>query len=401
MSGAGDFRQRLESWRKLALGVGVLGLAASAWAWSSEPTEFARMWLIAFLYWIALPLGSLALSMLHYLTGGAWGLAIQRWMQAAMRTLPLFALLFVPIALGMHELYEWTHADVVARDELLAHKAPYLNTTGFLARAGLFFAIWIGLSLLLAANARKHDEGGGERSLARLRTISGPGLALYFLAMSFAAFDWSMSLEPHWFSTIYGVVFILGQGLSTLAFTILLSSCAARDEEVGARLQASHVHDLGKLMFAFVLLWAYVNYSQFVIIWSANLAEETPWYLRRTHGAWGVLALALIALHFALPFLVLLSKSVKRNPRALGFIAGFMLLMRLADLVWYVAPAFAHGAEGADHGGGQHASPIHWSLFTSLVGIGGLWFGLFASALRARPLTSLPLPDPRAAAAHH
>ncbi len=399
MSAALDFRQRLESWRKLSFAIGALGLVASAWAWSSERTEFTRMWLIAFLYWIALPLGSLALSMLHYLTGGAWGLAIQRWMQAAMRTLPLFALLFAPIALGMHELYEWTHADIVANDELLTHKAPYLNTTGFIARAAVFFVIWIGLSLLLTAGARKHDDGGGESALTRLRAISGPGLALYFLAMSFAAFDWSMSLEPHWFSTIYGVVFILGQGLSTLAFTILLSSCASRDAEVGSRLQASHVHDLGKLMFAFVLLWAYVNYSQFVIIWSANLAEETPWYLRRTHGVWGVLALALIALHFALPFLVLLSKSVKRDPRALGFIAGFMLLMRLADLVWYIAPAFAHGAEHGD--GGHAASPIHWSLFTSVIGIGGLWFGVFASALRARPLTSLPLPDPHTAAAHH
>lgn len=389
-----DFGQRLERWRNVAFAVGALGLAASGYAWFSDRTEFTRMWLIAFLYWLAIPLGSLALSMLHYLTGGGWGLAIQRWMQAAMRTLPLLALFFAPIALGMHELYEWTHADVVAKDELLQFKAPYLNSTGFLIRAGVFFAVWIGLAALLGAGAKRFDAGGGEGALARLRTISGPGLVLYFLAMTFAAIDWAMSLEPHWFSTIYGVVFIIGQGLATLAFTILLSSQAADSAPLKGRLLPVHVHDLGKLMFAFVLLWAYVNYSQFVIIWSANLAEETPWYLKRMHGAWGVVAITLIALHFALPFLVLLSKSVKRNTKLLGVIAAFMLLMRLVDLVWYIGPAFGHGTHAPMH--------VHWSLATSFVGIGGIWFGVFATQLKNRPLTSLPEPDPHAmAAAHH
>lgn len=393
MSTALDFHSRLARWRKLAFAVGGLGLAASGYAWYAERAEFTRMWLIAFLYWLALPLGSLALSMLHYLTGGGWGLAIQRWMQAAMRTLPLFVLLFAPIALGVHELYEWADAELVAKDELLAHKAAYLNVTGFLVRAAVFFAIWIGLALLLGANAKRYDEGGGESALARLRKVSGPGLVLYFLAMTFAAIDWAMSLEPHWFSTIYGVVFIIGQGLATLAFTILLSACASQSEPLKGRLLPGHVHDLGKLMFAFVLLWAYVNYSQFVIIWSANLAEETPWYLKRMHGAWGVLAVVLLALHFALPFLVLLSKNVKRNTKLLGAIAGFMLLMRLLDLVWYVAPAYSHGAHAEAH--------LHWSLVTSVLGIGGLWFGVFATQLANRPLTSLPQPDPHALAAAH
>ncbi len=395
MSAGDDFWPRLERLRRLAFAVGGLGLAASAFAWFSDRTEFTRMWLIAFLYWIALPLGSLALSMLHNLTGGGWGLAIQRWMQAAMRTLPLFVLLFLPIGLGIHELYEWSHADVVAADPLLAHKAPYLNSSGFLVRTAAYFAIWIGLATWLGAGAKRLDAGGGEAVAARMRYISGPGLALYFLAMTFAAIDWAMSLEPHWFSTIYGVVFIIGQGLATLAFTILLSAWASRSAPLKGRLLPTHLHDLGKLLFAFVLLWAYVNYSQFVIIWSANLAEETPWYIKREHGAWLVIAVVLIALHFALPFLVLLSKTVKHKPKVLGGLAAGLLLMRLVDIVWYVAPSFSHDI----HNPGFH---LHWSLASNFLGIGGLWLGVFLSQLRNRPLTSLPEPDPQAlAAAHH
>jgi hypothetical protein len=395
MSQGADFWPRLERLRRLAFAVGGLGLAASGFAWFSDRTEFTRMWLIAFLYWIALPLGSLALTMLHNLTGGGWGLAIQRWMQAAMRTLPLFVLLFLPIALGIHELYEWSHEDVVAADPLLAHKAPYLNSSGFLIRTALYFALWIGLATWLGAGAKRLDAGGGEAVAARMRYISGPGLALYFLAMTFAAIDWAMSLEPHWFSTIYGVVFIIGQALATLAFTILLSAWASQSAPLKGRLLPTHLHDLGKLLFAFVLLWAYVNYSQFVIIWSANLAEETPWYIKREQGAWLVIAVVLIALHFALPFLVLLSKTVKHKPKVLGGLAAGLLLMRLVDIVWYVAPSFSHDI----HNPGFH---LHWSLASNFLGIGGLWLGVFLSQLRNRPLTSLPEPDPHAlAAAHH
>jgi hypothetical protein len=394
MSEQAEFWPRLERLRRAAFAVGGVALTASAYAWFSERTEFTRSWLIVFLYWIALPLGSLALSMLHNLTGGGWGLAIQRWMQAAMRTLPLFVLLFLPIGLGLHELYEWSHEDVVAADPLLTHKAAYLNSSGFLLRTALYFAIWIGLATLLGAGGKRLDAGGGEPAAQRLRKISGPGLALYFLAMTFAAIDWAMSLEPHWFSTIYGVVFIIGQGLATLAFTILFSAWASQSAPLKGRLLPGHLHDLGKLLFAFVLLWAYVNYSQFVIIWSANLAEETPWYIKREQGAWLVIAIALIALHFALPFLVLLSKTVKHSPKVLGMLAGGLLLMRLVDIVWYVAPSFSHDI----HNPGFH---LHWSLASNFLGVGGLWLGVFLSQLRNRPLTSLPQPDPQVLAAAH
>lgn len=211
-----------------------------------------------------------------------------------------------------------------------------------------------------------------------MRAVSGPGIVAYGMGMTFASVDWAMSLEPHWFSTIYGVMFIVGQGLATLAFAVIVSAWLSRQEPFGRWITADHFHDLGKLLFAFVMLWAYVAFSQYLIIWSGNLAEETPWYVHRSGHGWDTVAKVLVGLHFVLPFAVLLSRRAKRNVAVLSKVALVIFLLRLVDLFWLVIPAF--------HPDGLY---LHWLYLTAPVAIGGLWVWLFVGQLKGRPLISL------------
>jgi hypothetical protein len=351
-----------------------LGLAAGA---AEDYQQYLRSWLVAFLLVLSLPLGSLALLMLHSLTGGAWGLAIRRVLEASVRTLPVAALAFVPIALGLHELYEWSHADVVAADPILAHKAPYLDPRGFVLRGGGYFVLWGLLAVAVSRIGSRLDRSAEESVARRLRAVSAPGLALYAVTLTFASVDWAMSLEPHWFSTLYGMIFVVGQGLATFAFAIVAAAWLRRREPYARRLRPEHFHDLGKLLFAFVFLWAYLAYSQYLIIWTGNLAEETPWYLHRSSHGWQAVAIFLIALHFVLPFAVLLTRKVKRTPRLLAAIGGWLLLMRLVDLYWLIVPAFHHE--------GIHLS---WMDVVAPLALGALWLAAFAHQLARRPLDS-------------
>ena len=368
---------RLRSLQGRALLVALIAGAASAWGYTQDTSTFYEGWLIGFLFWLALPLGSLALVMLHHMTGGAWGFAIRRLLEAAMGTLPLLALAFLPIAFGMEHLYGWSLPGATA-DPVIAEKSAYLNEPFFLARAAGYFALWSGLAFLLNRLSDRYDRLGERKYVRRMRAVSGPGIALYGLAMTFASVDWAMSLEPHWFSTIYGVMFIVGQGRATLAFAIIVSLRLAKREPFSRWLSVDHFHDLGKLMFAFVMLWAYVAYSQYLIIWSGNLAEETPWYLARSAHGWDLVAMVLIATHFAVPFVVLLSKHTKRNPRALAGVAMWVFGMRLIDLYWLIVPAF--------HPEGLY---LHWMHLTIPVALGGLWVAYFIQRLKGRPLISL------------
>lgn len=358
-----------------AAGVGALALAAGFFL---DRQRFYQSYLLGYLYILGPALGSLALFMLHNMTGGGWGFAIKRLLEAAMRTLPVLAALFVPIGFGIPSLYEWSHADVVAQDLILQHKAPYLNVPFFLARAALYFALWTGLALYLLKQVEKYDKKLSLKALRKLKGLSGLGIVLYVLTMTFASFDWAMSLEPHWFSTIYGVHFIVGQGLTTLCLMILVASRLVRHEPFDRWIAPSHFHDLGNLTMAFVMLWAYVSFSQFLIIWSGNLPEEIPWYLTRLGTGWQVLAVTLLLCHFVTPFVILLMRSTKRSPPALARVAAVLLLVRLLDYYWQIAPSFEHG----------HFHP-HWLDLAAPFTLGALWLGLFLRNLRGRPLVSL------------
>jgi hypothetical protein len=381
--------------RGTALAAGVAGLVLCAIGFFVDRDHFFRAYLIGYLLWLGVALGSLALMMVHHQSGGAWGLVIRRVFEAASRTLPALAVLFLPIVLGMSSLYPWTHADHVAHDPVLQHKALYLNTPFFLARAVFYFASWIGLAAALNRWSRRQDDGD-LAATRRMQLLSGAGLVLYGLTITFASIDWVMSINPHWFSTIFGFLFMGGQGLAALAFTIVVATVLWRRDPMRHVFNPGHFHDLGKLLLAFVMLWAYFNFSQYLIIYSGNLAEEIPYYITRTSHGWGYLALALVIFHFAAPFALLLSRDLKRNAGRLALVAGGVLVMRWADLVFLVSPEFA--SSGANlhllPAGAPHDSPffLHWLDLAAPVGIGGVWMWLFLTQLAERPL--LPVRDP-------
>jgi hypothetical protein len=320
--------------------------------------------------------------MLYHLVSGRWGFVVQRPLEAAARTLPLMALLFVPILFGLRDLYPWARPEAVAADHLLQHKQPYLNVTFFTVRTALYFTLWIGLALLLSRWSAAQDRTGDPLLTRAIKRLSGPGLGLYAIAVTFAAVDWVMSLEPLWYSTMYGVIFLVGQGLLALGFVIIVGVALSRRPPLATVFTTERLHDLGNLLLAHVMLWAYIGFSQYLIIWSGNLPEETPWYLHRTAGGWQAVALLLVVFHFAVPFLVLLNRVTKRRGSLLLGVAAGVLVVRLLDLVWIVTPAF--------HPEGFR---LHWLDVAAPIALGGLWLGAFCLNLRRRPL--LPRNDPR------
>ena len=374
---------RLQRLGLLAGGVFLLVLAAGFFV---DREQFFRSYLLGWLFWIGIAVGCLGLAMLNQLTGGLWGLVPRRFHEAAARTIPAMAVLFLPVLLGLGTLYVWSRPEVVAADEIIRSKTAYLNVPFFLARAVLYFAVWTGLALLVSRWSSQQDGGADASRAARLRGLSGVGLVALSGTTTFAAIDWGMSLAPHWFSTMYGVLFIVGWTLSALSFTIVLMARLSGEAPVSAALKPGTVHDLGKLLLAFTMLWAYVNFSQFLIVWSGNISEETPFYIQRLHGGWGVIAVVLLLFHFALPFALLLSRPLKRNAKRLALVAGLMLAMQLLDLYWLIGPDLL------TQGHGHAPLVVHWMDLAGVLGLGGLWLFLFARQARARPV--LPLGEP-------
>lgn len=367
--------------RVRAFTTGGVVVAISAIGGLLNPTQFFFSYLIAFMLCLGVTLGCLALMMVHHLSGGAWGVVIRRVLEAATRTLPIVAVLFVPIALSMNVLYLWSRPELVAQDAIIRAKELYLNRPFFLARAVLYFAVWIGLANVLNRWSLRQDETGDPRLARRMQLVSAAGLVLYGLTITFASFDWVMSLEPHWFSTIFGVLLMGGQGLSALAFVIAVSILLASSPPMAGVITPTHLHDLGKLLLAFVMLWAYFSFSQFLIIWSGNLAEEIPYYVHRTHAGWQWIGVMLITFHFAVPFLLLLSRPLKRDPRRLALLALGMLVMRVVDLFFMIGPE-AH----------PEGFVVHWLDLALPLGLAALWFGVFLRQLATRPL--LPINEP-------
>jgi len=343
--------------------------------------QFMQSYLMAYMLCLGVTLGSLALGMVHQLSGGAWGVVIRRPIGAAARVLPVMTALFLPIALGMSRLYPWTNADLVAHDEVLRHKQLYLNTPFFLARAALYFLVWNVLSYFLNAWSLEQDRNPDPRIARRMQKLSAGGLLAYGLTITFAAFDWLMSLEPHWFSTIYGVLIMGGQGLSALAFLIVALVWLSRRPPLDRIVVAAHFHDLGNLMLAFVMLWAYFSFSQYLIIWSGNLPAEITWYTHRLQTGWRWVGTLLVLFHFAVPFVLLLSRAVKRDPQMLVKVAIAVLIVRLLDLFWLIAPEF-HPAGVA----------VSWLDVVLPMTLGAIWLGCFIRQLRGRAI--LPVHDP-------
>lgn len=369
--------------RNLAVGIGALVLLVVGAVLDLEGT--LRSYLMAYLYALGFGLGCLALMLLHNATGGAWGVAIRRILEAGTRTLPALAIAFLPILLGMKLLYPWADAELVATDELLQHKRPFLNPTLFTVLAVVWFATWVALARFGGPRPRA-AEGVDPYPTKTQRRFAGATLAVYVLSMTFAAFHWGMSLEPHWFSTIYGLAFVVGQALSALVLAIYCLGAQVREEPMRSYVKPGQFNDLGNLLLALVMLWAYAALSQFLIIWSANLAEEASWYVARSGHGWQVLAQLLIVLHFAVPFCVLLSRRSKRMPERLAKVAIGLIVLRALDLHWTIAPAF--------HPHGFH---LEWTDPVAFVGAGALWFHAFRRQQEKATVDYRPEPKPETA----
>ncbi|MBI1881548.1 MAG: hypothetical protein HYR94_25485 [Chloroflexi bacterium] len=363
----------------IAGGVGlILGIAGAF----LSPEQFWQSYLLAYIFWLQFPLGCLALVMLHHLVGGRWGFVIRRFLETGAMTLLLMAVLFVPLLFGLSTLYIWTDPDTVAQSPLLQHKSVYLNIPFFLARTVLYFVVWIGLAYGLNRWSLQQDRTAEPALTARLRRLSAMGMILYFLTATFAAYDWLMSLEPAWYSSIYGVLFMVGQVLAALAFAVIGLNWLSKCRPLAELVSRSEFNDLGNFMLGFVMIWAYISFSQFLIIWSANIPEEAVWYVHRSQGGWQWVGVLLILFQFVLPFLVLLSRRAKRQAWLLSILAMLIIGMRLVDLFWLIVPAF--------HPSGLH---FHWLDVVLPIGMGGLWLAVFTRQLAGKPL--LPRHDPR------
>jgi len=362
-------------------GAGAVVLAVCVAAGFAEKTEFFRSYLIAYLFWIGISLGSLALLMVQHLTGGRWALVIRRILEAGSRTLPLMAAAALPLLAGMRTLYSWSRPGQT--DPVVLAKAGYLNPQFFAARMIFYFAIWFLLAYFLNKWSKQEDAGeAGVPLWMRLEGLSGIGLVLYGFTVTFASVDWVMSLEPQWYSTIYGLLFMVSQALTAMAFAIAILIWLSDRRPLSQVVRPAQFQDLGSFLLTFVMLWAYLEFSQFLIIWGGNLSDEIPWYIRRMEGVWGNVALLLIILSFFVPFFLLLFRHVKRRPRSLLIVALMVLLMRLVDMYWMVLPAFGGGAVR-----------LSWMNVALPLGMGGVWFAYFLWQLQLLPI--LPVHDPR------
>ena len=366
---------------RASLALGAVAGAASLAGAVGDPAQFFRSYLVAFVYWLSIALGCSAISMLHHTTRGGWGLMIRRVLEAAAGTLPLVALFFVPILLGLRHLYRWARPEEVAADQLLMHQAIFLNVPFFAARAILYFIIWCGFAWTLGRMSASQDATGQAGLPRRMQIIAAPGLVLYCLTATFASIDWLMSLDTRWYSTIYGVYFVGGHAIAGLSFTVLVALYLCERGGMSGAFRPVHFHDYGKLLLTFVVLWAYLAVSQLIIVWSGNLAEEITWYQGRLLGGWSGVSLALVVLHFALPFVLLLSREGKRSAVRLSMVAVLLLGMRWVDLHWLAAPAFS-----------PDRPAFHWLDAATWIALGGFWVAAFARRLARRPL--LPLRDP-------
>jgi hypothetical protein len=375
-----------------ALIVGVVALLAGAVGAVMNVDQFFRSWLIGFLFCLSLSLGSLALLMLQHLSGGQWGMVGRRIFEAGSRLLPIVLILAVPVIIGLPHIFAWAQPGADA-NPIIHEKRPYLNQVFFIIRIAIYFVYWMGLMWALNKWSAEQDSGKAVSKVdsIRFRTVSAPGLLFLVITVTFASVDWVMSLEPEWFSTIFGLLTVAGYGLTGLAFTIIVLAAIDKDHPQGTLLTPRHFHDFGKLLLAFVMLWAYLSFSQFLIIWSGNLPEEIPWYVARIRGSWGAVAILLVVGHFFLPFGLLLSAGLKKRSATLARIAAWVLVMRLVDLIWYVAPSFRHlGPEGEP--AGPALIPMHWMDIAIPVGLTALWVYLFVRQLGSRPL--FPMNDP-------
>ena len=379
MSETGDNKLNLlnlERYSKPLILVGGVLLVICIAGGMANKDDFYRSYLVAFLFWLGVTLGCLAVLMVQHLTGGQWAFVIRRILEAGTRTLPVMAVAAVPILFGMKTLYVWDQPGQT--DPAIVGKHMYLNSGFFAARMVLYFAVWFLLAYFFNKWSRQEDSQANPTVWVQMENLSGIGLVIYAFTVSFASVDWVMSIEPRWYSTIYGMLFMVGQALAAIAFSVTVLIWLSDREPLSESLTPTHFQDLGSFLLVFVMLWAYLEFSQFLITWGGNLSGEIPWYIRRMQGAWGAVGLLLVVGSFALPFFLLLFRHVKRRKQWLLVVACLILLMRLVDMYWMVLPAFG----GSD-------THLTWMNVVLPLGMGGIWFAYFIWQLQRMPILAI------------
>jgi hypothetical protein len=368
----------------IAAGVALLGAVACAILGAANPKQFFFSWLVSFMFFLSLSLGALFFVLFQYAAQGGWGIVVRRIGETIFAMLPVMAALFLPLLLGLHDLYEWTHADAAEHDALLRWKAPYLNVPFFLIRAVLYFGIWSFIALLYYRGSRGQDVTGDPAVSARLRRLAGPAIIVLALTQTFAAIDWIMSLTPHWYSTMFGVYFFAGSFVGSIALLSVVAVAMRQAGLLDTVISADHLHDIGKFLFAFTAFWAYIGFSQFFLMWYANLPEETIWYKTRIEGSWLWVSLVLMAGHFGVPFFYLMGRAVKRRGSTLAIGGAWLLAMHFLDLYWQVMPTL-------------HPEGLRPSLLdvAALLAVGGCFVAAASALMRRQAL--VPLRDPRLA----
>jgi hypothetical protein len=364
-----------------ALLVGAVFLVGTIIGFVVEPRQAMHSYLLAFMFCLGPTLGAMALLMVWHLTGGEWGIGIRRIFEAAMATLPMLAAAFIPIVIGtyLHLNYPWADPEEVKHSEHMAHQASqYLNANLFLFRGILYFIAWGFMIYVLLKWSEAQDRGPEPALNVRFRALSGAGIIVYGWTLTFAVIDWVMSLTPEFTSTIYGLIFMVGQALLALCLAVIVAHLLKETGRMPAVLRSRDFLDYGKLMLTFVMLWAYFSFSQWLIVWSGNLPEEIHWFQDRIKGEWGILGLGLIVGHFAIPFALLLSRGLKQDSRKLMWIAVWLIVMRYKDLYWNIEPNF-------------HRAEVHYSWLDAVIPIAmfALWLAYFFRNLRRRPLVAL------------
>lgn len=381
MTQPSKFLPQFEKYQRLALIIGVVGLLISGIGLFTNNDQFLQSYLVGYVFWMQLSVGCAFVLAIQYLVSGRWGVVIQRILEAGGFTLPLMLILVVPVLLGLPTLYEWARPEAVAHDALLQHKAPYLNVPFFTFRVLGYLVIWSAIAYLQRKWSYRRDTLRTEDSHIRLKNFSGPISVVLGLTVTFASFDLMMSLDAQWYSTIFGIIFGVGAGAAAFAFATIILSLVREDHVFSGKLTSLQFNDLGNFLLTMVMLWAYMELSQFLIIWLGNLKEEIPWYLLRTSGGWGGMGIILVAFNFVVPFFFLLLRENKRRYGRVAAIAWIIIVARYIELYWFIAPTFSPQLT------------FHWLDVTLLVGIGGIWISLFLWQLKQKPL--LPDYDPR------
>ena len=383
MTPSESYRPGMDRLQRNSFIVGAVALIASVFFLFGNAEHFWQSYLFAYIFWAGLALGSLGIFFLHNVVGGNWGVAIRRFVESGLKTIWVIFIFVLPILFfAMKSLYRWMDPEIRAHEFAVGHKAVYMNQWFFIGRTLVYFAIWYLTGSAILKMADEQDRTGDPRLFQKIKARSAPALLLFVLTTTYAFIDWIMSLEPNWYSTIYGWMFTVGQVLLTFAFMTALLVMLSKHEPFASFVKTSHYHDLGNLMLAFTMLWAYMSFSQLLIIWAENLPDEIPWYIRRFSGGWGYMAWFISIFHFCVPFYLLLMRFIKKNPARLRTLAIWIILVRVVDVFWIVAPAFR-----------QRGLEVFPTDFLALIGLGGIWIAIFIGNLKSRPL--LVPNDPR------